>query len=197
MRRYINKAVVSYYNWLDPTFLRSIHPYYDKVLRDDNFDLVHEELMAKTGTPFSQWRRDRFYNLVQSFNLVSNLEGAVAECGAWKGLSSNLLCNKIKSQNKSYRGENYHIFDSFEGLSKPTENDSNVPDDFTGMFTIDIDLVKKSLEDYPSITFHKGWIPEVFTDVKDVKYKFVHIDVDLADPTIESFKYFYPKLVNR
>lgn len=44
------------------------------------------------------------------------------------------------------------------------------------------------------LVIHKGWIPERFKDVEDMKFSFLHVDVDLYDPTIDSLKFFYDRM---
>jgi hypothetical protein len=48
-----------------------------------------------------------------------------------------------------------------------------------------IDDVRKALSGFGKLSFHPGWIPERFQDIADRRFSFVHIDVDLADPTRE------------
>ena len=38
-------------------------------------------------------------------------------------------------------------------------------------------------------------IPDRFPDVADREFRFVHIDVDLYEPTLDSLAFFYPRLV--
>jgi hypothetical protein len=64
-----------------------------------------------------------------------------------------------------------------------------------GAFQADLAKVKKTLEDFPGLNFHKGWIPQVLSEAPNTKYRFVHIDVDLYEPTIGAITYFFPKLV--
>ena len=45
------------------------------------------------------------------------------------------------------------------------------------------------------IVFHQGWIPDQFSDVADARFCFVHIDVDLFQPTRDSLDFFYPRMV--
>lgn len=40
----------------------------------------------------------------------------------------------------------------------------------------------------------KGWIPDCFDQLTDESFAFVHIDVDLYQPTLDSLKFFYPRL---
>jgi O-methyltransferase len=43
----------------------------------------------------------------------------------------------------------------------------------------------------------KGWIPDVFSAAEAETFCFVHIDVDLYEPTLESMRFFYPRMVGR
>ena len=45
------------------------------------------------------------------------------------------------------------------------------------------------------VKFYKGWIPERFKEVENKKFQFVNIDVDLYQPTYDSFEFFFPRLV--
>ena len=63
-----------------------------------------------------------------------------------------------------------------------------------GDLKCDLESVRKALAGFSEINFHPGWIPERFQEVEDRKFSFVHIDVDLADPTRDSLGFFYPRM---
>jgi O-methyltransferase len=44
------------------------------------------------------------------------------------------------------------------------------------------------------VSWHPGWIPTRFHDAGDRRFAFVHIDVDLEQPTRDSIEFFYPRL---
>ena len=54
--------------------------------------------------------------------------------------------------------------------------------------------VKENLKEFAGITYHPGWIPASFTGLPVSSYRFVHVDVDLYDPTLDTLAYFYPRL---
>lgn len=195
MRKYLNKFLLYYFKKFDPTFLRSFHPYYNDVHRSKGFDDLYNRVLKSTQTKASLWRRDRFYNLYSAVELVKNLQGNVIELGCYRGLSSYLICTRLKELNQNFSGEGYLICDSFKGLSSPTTQDQ-LPENFSGMFATESGIVKKNLSDFPLIQYFDGWIPEVFLNLPEAKYRFVHIDVDLVEPTVASFEYFYPRMVN-
>ncbi len=53
----------------------------------------------------------------------------------------------------------------------------------------------RALAPFPGVSFHKGWIPAVFADLPETRWSFVHVDVDLYEPTYATLEYFYPRLV--
>jgi O-methyltransferase len=175
---------------------------------DEEFNSLYERGMHLSFTPDSgERRRSRFYNLINLLKITHHLDGAVVECGCWKGLSSFLMCNYLKKDNINYVGDDYYIIDSFEGLSKPTSQDIISRDLIdkkgsrkgaafkqSGAYSANIDAVRNILSEYPSINYHKGWIPNCLSELYVEKVKFVHIDLDLYEPIIGALEYFYPKL---
>ncbi len=172
---------------------------------DQEFESSYLRAMRVTSSrPWPVLRRARFRTLVNMLSETSSLAGAIAECGCFRGLSSYLMCSTLRTRSPGFRGGGYHIFDSFQGLSAPTLDD-DVPPEFKGAkriramcvegaFVASLDSVRRNLAEFPDIEFHPGWIPLTFQGLPERKYRFVHVDVDLYDPTIESFDYFHPRL---
>ena len=53
--------------------------------------------------------------------------------------------------------------------------------------------LRRNLERFGSaVEVHKGWIPEVLRAIEPRPFSFVHVDVDLYEPTRSSLEYFYP-----
>ena len=128
------------------------------------------------------------------------IEGAIVECGVWKGHSAYILSSLLK---KSEIKKEFFIFDSFEGgLSDKVEEDKNKRYNLSKeqimseklSFSSTEEQVKVTLSVFKNISYYKGWIPERFSEIKDKKFSFVHIDVDLYQPTLDSLKFFYPRL---
>lgn len=133
---------------------------------------------------------DRRWMLYQLMRLVKDVPGDTAECGAFEGAGSYLICRVNRSNPDQPR--RHHIFDSFEGLSNPS------PIDGThwkkGDLSCSLETVKNNLSEFGDVTMHKGWIPDRFPDVEDRRFAFVHIDVDLYEPTLDSIAFFYPRM---
>lgn len=135
---------------------------------------------------------DRKWTIYQLLRLATDVPGDTAECGVFRGATSYLICcaNKESSHPKTH-----HLFDSFEGLSEPVANDGAhwSKGDLRGSLV----EVQSALSEFEHISFYPGWIPTRFHEVADRAFSFVHIDVDLAEPTQESLAFFYPRMAPR
>ena len=54
---------------------------------------------------------------------------------------------------------------------------------------------KDVMSSFPEVRYHKGWIPEVLETLPEQEWAFVHIDVDLYEPTLGCLEYFVPRMV--
>lgn len=181
-------------------FFDSIHHFGDK-----RFFELFEKGIALDKTPIGD-RNKRFWQMIQFFKSVRQLNGEIAEAGVLYGLSSFLLCHYEKEINPDFAGETMHLFDSFQGLSMPGDQDIRSDEienkiiknviagqaKYTGSF---LPITKETLKDFPNVHYREGWIPEVFSGLEPRKYKFVHLDLDLYAPTFSALAYFYPQLV--
>jgi len=135
---------------------------------------------------------DRRWMLHQLLRLVDNVPGDTAECGVFAGSSSYVICQA--NQTASCQGKRHHMFDSFEGLSKPNEDDGA---HWTqGDLVYGLRKVQQNLRDFELTAYYPGWIPARFSDVNDINFSFLHIDVDLYEPTRDSFAGFYSRVVD-
>jgi len=144
----------------------------------------------------------RVYSLVQLVNKVLKQEKIYdfVECGCWRGHSSYIIANLIIKKKKNIK---FHIFDSFEGLSPSDKNDgffykqsSEYKSKLTEHFRSSEDFLRNDvLKNFNFVRTYRGWIPSRFNEIKNNKFSFVHIDVDLYKPTIDTLDFFFPKLV--
>jgi len=160
-------------------------------------------VLATRTSPVPLRRRDRFLLLLRQFERTLPLGGLVAECGCFRGLSSFLLCSRLKQQDATFDGSGYRIFDSFHGLSAPRAEDALGPADAAapsssdvraGRFAASLEEVKRALARFPGVAYFPGWIPQGFPQ-DEARYRFVHVDVDLYQPTKDSLEYFWPRLL--
>jgi len=155
-----------------------------------------EFISAWQGYPEANKRvHDRRFNLFNLAKLVRDLEGDTAECGVYRGAGSYLILKSAFSLDSEH-----FIFDSFEGLSDPS--DADVPES-SGVvawkqedLSVPKNIVENNLQEFSKyIRYFRGWIPSRFDEVSHRKFRFVHVDVDLYEPTRESIEFFYSRLV--
>jgi Macrocin-O-methyltransferase (TylF) len=164
-------------------------------LPDHGRRIDHDESFAREFArvcPGNDVTHERKYNLDQLFQLVSRVAGDVAECGVYNGASACFLARHIVA---GQLGKRLCLFDSFQGLSAPADIDGDYW--HAGALASEVDVVKAALAllgPVPFVEFYKGWIPDRFPEVADRRFCFVHIDVDLYQPTLDSISFFYPRL---
>ncbi|MET0679520.1 MAG: TylF/MycF/NovP-related O-methyltransferase [Burkholderiales bacterium] len=169
------------------------------------FEALYLDGLRRTGTlPLPLARMPRQFALVRLFEGTPAPTGAVAECGCFRGMSSYLLCGATRWHRPDFRGEDYHVFDSFAGLSAPGAKDAVAASDAqservrgmttAGAFAASLDDVRRNLAEFPAIEFHPGWLPESLAGAAERTYRFVHLDVDLHAPTAGALAYFHPRL---
>lgn len=133
---------------------------------------------------------DRRWMLYQLFRLTAGVVGDTAECGVYIGAGSYLICRM--NQEPQFAGRTHFMFDSFEGLSQPSPVDG--PYWKKGDLVCLEDVARSNLRAFGNSRLLKGWIPTRFAEVGERKFSFVHIDVDLYEPTRDSIEFFYPRM---
>lgn len=141
---------------------------------------------------------------------TNKLPGDFAEVGVYQGGTAKLIC-EAKKGNKPL-----HLFDTFQefptveefenAINKKSELDpeiSNYLEEFDTEIIkenlanhekVSLEDVKDYLSEYKNIHFHKGLVPQTLDSVKDKKFSFVHLDVNLYEPTLDCLKFFYPRM---
>jgi O-methyltransferase len=133
---------------------------------------------------------DRRHMVYQLMRLIEGVSGDTVECGSLEGAGSYLIHLMNERSGKHVRW--HHIFDSFEGLSAPEDGDGSHWE--KGDLSVSMQEVGSNMGAFDRYSLHKGWIPERFPDVEDKQFAFVHIDVDLFQPTFDTIEFFYPRL---
>jgi hypothetical protein len=171
---------------------------------------LYRSCMERTGTKVGGWkvfrRAKRALILARYFDHALTVPGGRVECGVFRGFSALMLSLVARMRDQGFDGTGFHLIDSFEGLSTPTADDAIGIERFpngherpvfphlAGHFATPIGHVRSVMADFPGTAIHKGWIPEVLSDLPDTDWSFVHIDVDLFEPTKACLEYFLPRL---
>ncbi len=165
---------------------------------------LYKQAMAATDMEWSdnftkQCRHHTLQQLVRRV-LAQGIEGDLAECGCWKGTSAYQIAAAMQ---EAESGSALHIFDSFEGgLSDKKNEDINARIVQSGQqieqekqgFASSEKEVQDNLGGFDFVLYYRGWIPERFPEVEEQRFSFVHIDVDLYEPTKQSLEFFFERL---
>ena len=170
-------------NWLVPGYrLKWPHMAW---WHDDEFTAVLEAFREHNG-----FNTDRRWMMQQLMRLIDDVDGNTAECGVWRGLGSYMIARVNRASNKQ---RTHFVFDSFEGLSTPEASDGGYWQG--GDMAVPEQEFRRNVAEYADeMKIYKGWIPDCFEQAADERFAFVHIDVDLYQPTLDSLKFFYPRL---
>ncbi len=154
--------------WRDPEFNRFL----DKFQERDGFNAV------------------RHWTLYQLLHLTETVPGDTAECGVFRGAASFLMA----TANARHADQPLHFgFDSFQGLSTPNEKDGEHWS--RGDLCSPIIVANENLASFGErVRLYQGWIPERFTEVSNRRFRFVHLDVDLFQPTLDGLTFFYERV---
>lgn len=131
------------------------------------------------------------YHVFSIAKSQSRLDGDMAEVGVYQGGSAKLI-------SEAKNGRELHLFDTFEGLPSVSENDTHFGTKYwkTGEFSnTSVENVKRYLSKYEKIHFYKGKFPQTSDPVKNKKFSFVHLDVDLFQSTIDCLQFFFPRMI--
>ena len=131
------------------------------------------------------------YFIVHALAKCEDINGDVCEFGVAQGETSALIANEIRAGTKTL-----HLFDSFEGLPKPTEEDQ-LKDDilslgsmeaYTGTMSYPEERVRTRLGTvrFPPqrVVIHKGFVENVLTHDSNLpeEVNFAYVDLDLYEP---------------
>lgn len=127
---------------------------------------------------------------VKLLEIPPAIKGAVVECGCWKGGTTtnlSIICNIV--------GRDLIVYDSFEGLPKPEEND-NMKAEVAGYFRGDLEVVQENVRKHGEIEgvqFRKGWFKDTLPSHTE-PIAFAFIDVDLKSSMHDCLVNLWPYL---
>jgi O-methyltransferase len=153
-------------------------------------DWFQEKYRAIKG--LAEVAEDRCYLIHRFCQHGLHLAGDFAECGVYKGGTAMLIAQTLSEA--AAAGKSLHLFDTFDGMPEFADDDASCYKnrDFgdTSLKTVQV-----RLRHFPFVEYHRGTVPETFRAVEDCGFAFVHIDVDLYQSTVDSFAFFYPRMV--
>ena len=154
---------------------------------------------------------ERIFALRKSVEYIikNNIPGDIVECGVWKGGSMMAVARTLMEI-----GANSHtlyLFDTFDGMSEPTEVDKN----FRGDAAADIlresdkdtsevwayrplDEVKRNMQDTgydeEKVVFVKGRVEDTLPEHAPDQISLLRLDTDWYESTYHELTHLYPRL---
>lgn len=126
------------------------------------------------------------YQIFMAVKNTAKVNGDIAEIGVYKGGSAALIC-EVKENKTLY------LFDTFEGLPDLCEMD-NLKVINKGQFLGEFEDVKAYLKKYSNVYIYKGLFPSTADPIKNKRFSFVNLDVDLYKSTLSCLEFFYSKM---
>jgi O-methyltransferase len=120
------------------------------------------------------------------------MPGDIVECGVYNGGSAAIMASLCE---KSPVSRNVWLFDSFEGLPKPTDEDGDEAPAYEGWCHGDLSKVKEVLRKLripeSQVRIVKGWFQDTFPKVEIPKIAILHIDADWYESVKLCLEKFY------
>ena len=178
----------------------------------EDFDERHIRLHRRVER-FTMTRPERIFALHEAIRYIvkSGLSGSFVECGVWKGGSVMAMAYTLMDLAEE---RDIHLFDTFEGMTEPTEHDVTVKGSEalpifrqkqTGRTSshwdyASLEEVKKNVisTGYPSSRFHfcKGRVEETLPDHAPDEIALLRLDTDFYESTRHELIHLYPRVVS-
>jgi O-methyltransferase len=177
------------------------------IISDASFMRLYERCKPYTMTSI-----ERLFSLYQSLNYIfqNQIEGDFVECGVWKGGSSMMIA--LYLQEKGIRDRRIYMYDTFEGMSEPSEFDkSHTGDDAKELLSAQekteadsiwcysaLEEVKSNLSatGFPSenLVFIKGKVEDTLNNNLPGRLALLRLDTDWYESTKKELVCLYPLL---
>jgi O-methyltransferase len=122
--------------------------------------------------------------LMSAIDAVKKVPGEMAELGVASGASAMMIASRSP-------GRILHLFDTFEGIPKPSPKDSKRFKEH--QYSYSLEDVQQYLNG-DNLRFHKGLFPGTAAGLSDTRFAFVHLDADLYESTKAGLEWFYPRI---
>lgn len=164
--------------------------------------LYKSNRVVRTIQSATAWR-EHILLITSILKIPASVEGAIVECGCFKGASTTTLSLVCSMTNRRLL-----VFDSFQGLPTPSEVDQRHyvpilhknPEYHKGEYTGGLEEVKRNISRFGSIracTFFPGYyqesLPKYASEFRD-KIAFIFLDVDLLESLQTCLQYLWPQL---
>ena len=169
-----------------------------------------EQRIISAAKPFTMTSIESMAALINAVTYVTQngIPGDIAECGVWRGGSMMIVAQTLLAHGD--RSRSLYLFDTFEGMSSPTEEDKSL-DDVSAAIQLERDpqgteiWCCASLEDvranllstgYPEEKIHliKGKVEDTIPRNNPSSLSLLRLDTDWYESTKHELKHLFPIL---
>ncbi|SRR5258708_4278951 len=179
---------------------------YEQRLNEDKNCILPNETRLKLLARLLGTEPSEAYFIIQALSKCKDVAGDVCEFGVAQGETSTLIANEIAL----HSNKRLHLFDSFEGLPKPTGKDQLKDDIFSlgnmeayaGTMSCPEEMVHTRLEtiSFPRQRYviHKGFFEQLIREDKDMPTEvcFAYVDFDFYEPITLALTFLHPRTRN-
>ncbi|GGE71950.1 class I SAM-dependent methyltransferase [Sphingomonas prati] len=138
---------------------------------------------------------NRIVNFHIALDLVAKLPaGDYAELGTYRGMTASVIWPRMAA------GSTLYCFDTFEGFDQRDLGDDRLaqPLEKSAFRDTSLDIVRARISNGndAGLAFRVGFFPDTFAGLEQKRFRFVHIDMDLADPIRSALAMFWPRMVD-
>jgi O-methyltransferase len=152
--------------------------------------------------PYTMTNEERLVTLLRAckYVLENDIDGSFVECGVWKGGSSLLIANFLNNNNANNR--KLYMYDTFEGMSAPTENDVQYDGQFAGdmlkrgevicysSFDEVVNTMRNSA--FTNYEMIKGKVEDTIPNTLPQKIALLRLDTDWYESTKHELVHLFP-----
>jgi glycosyltransferase involved in cell wall biosynthesis len=156
----------------------------------DEFGTMAQPVIASARTLLD---RPRLYTIWQAIRNVAHLDLPAAEVGVYRGGSAKFIADT----HRRFAGRELelHVFDTFTGHVPDSITDHDSDAHRGSVFRdVAVEDVSAYLADFPLVRIHEGDARELLPRVEVSRFGFVHLDVDLYEPTLRCLREVAPRL---
>jgi len=176
-----------------------------------DFEEIHKKIIQKVQ-PFTMTSQERIFGLVEAVRYLATngIQGDIVECGVWRGGSMLAIADVLSEMNDTTH--ELYLFDTFEGMPPPGENDTSFNKKAEELLLTDVDKTEDliwaysslesvkqtmSLTSYPQNKIHyiKGKVEDTIPLKQIDQICLLRLDTDWYESTKHELVHLFPKLI--
>jgi len=156
-------------------------------------DPLFQKAKARTieviGRDFEiDWRTHTF---VWAFKSAQSLPGVSIELGTGKAWMFTFLLNHEEVSNLG----DVHLIDRFSSMAVDKKSGEVIQGTENVYYTSNLDELKSRFSSEPGVNFIQGELPQTLSEVDTDKIRFIHVDLNAAQPEVQSLRMLWDRLV--